>query len=90
MLRAVLFPPVKYWSGGLCLSLRRLGLFCQLGKAGGVLHGDVGQDLAVQLDAGLLQSVDELRVAGAVQLGGGGDADDPQRAELALLLRRPV
>jgi hypothetical protein len=41
----------------------RFGLLGQLGKARGVVDGDVGQDLAVQLDAGLLQAVDELRVA---------------------------
>ena len=63
-----------------------LGLLHQLGKARGVVHGDVGEDLAIELDAGLLEAVDELRVAGAVQLGSGGDADDPERAELALLL----
>ncbi len=68
----------------------RLWLVGQLGEARGVVDGDVGEDLAVELDAGLLEPVDELRVAGAVELGGGGDADNPERAELALLLARPV
>jgi hypothetical protein len=34
----------------------------------------------------LLESVDELVVAHPVQFGGGADADDPQRAVLALFL----
>src|SRR3954454_235813 len=50
----------------------------------GVAHGNVGQDLAVQLDTGQLQPVHELRVAHAVELGCGVDAGDPQAAEITL------
>src|SRR5919201_440591 len=50
----------------------------------GVPDGDVGQNLAVELDAGQLQSVDEGAVAQAVLAGGGVDANDPQPAEVAL------
>ena len=50
------------------------------------MHGNVGQDLAVQLVAGLLQAIDQLRIAKVVKLSCGRDAHDPQRAELALLL----
>jgi hypothetical protein len=71
---------------GLSSSEGGFGLLSKFGKSGGVLDGDVGEDLAIKLDASLFQSVDELRVAGAVGLGGGRDADDPQGAELALLL----
>ena len=67
-------------------SQRGLGLVHQIGKPGGVLDGDVGEDFAVQFNAGLLEAVDELRIAEVVQLGGGGDADNPERTELALLL----
>jgi len=56
------------------------------GEASCVLDGDVGEDLAVQFDASLLQAVDQLRVAEVIQLGGSRDAHDPQRTELALLL----
>jgi len=38
----------------------------QVGKSGGVLDGDVGEDLAIQLNAGFLEAVDELRVAEVV------------------------
>src|SRR5580698_1018394 len=64
-----------------CLGLDREG-----GEACGVIGGDVGQDLAIELVACLLEAVDEGRVAHAVQLGCGADTDDPERAELTLLL----
>src|ERR1700729_2592059 len=64
-----------------CLGLDREG-----GEACGVVGGDVGEDLAVELIASLLEAVDEGRVAHAVQLGGGADTDDPEGAELTLLL----
>src|SRR5690606_16766529 len=44
------------------------------------------QDLAVQLDAGLAQAVDELGVGEAFGAGRGVDALDPQGAERALLV----
>src|SRR3954452_6012588 len=58
-----------------------------LGKASerlGVAHGDVGEDLAIQLDAGQLEAVHERAVAHAVLARGGVDAGDPQAAEVAL------
>src|ERR1700738_1101755 len=73
-------------SGGCGAGESGFRLLHQLGKAGCIMHGDVGQDLAIQLDAGLLEPVDELGVTGAIQLAGGVDAHDPQGAELALLL----
>src|SRR6185312_5820122 len=39
-----------------------------------------------EFDSGGLEAVDELRVADAVELGGGVDAHDPERAILALFL----
>ena len=73
-----------------CVRLARSGsrgLAGGVGKSAeglGVAHGDVGQHLAVQLDAGQRQAVDELRVAHAVLARGGVDAGDPQAAEVAL------
>src|SRR5919198_659233 len=58
-----------------------------LGKASeglAVADGDVGQHLAVQLEAGLLDPVHEARVGQAVLAGGGIDARDPQPAEVPL------
>src|SRR3954453_12802157 len=50
----------------------------------GVADGDVGQDLAVELHAGLLEAVHEGPVAHAVLAGGRVDTGDPQPAEVAL------
>src|ERR1700687_1748112 len=58
----------------------------QVGKARSIMDGDVGQDLAVELDACHLQTVNELRIAETAELGGGVDAHDPKRTVLALLL----
>src|SRR3954454_18538633 len=74
----------SYWC---CGSLSGRGLPGCLNKSAerlGVAHGDVGQNLAVQLDAGQLEAVHELRVAHAVQLRGCADAGDPQATEVAL------
>src|SRR5215218_6069398 len=49
-----------------------------------ITHGDVGQDLAVQVDLGQLEAVDELAVGHAVEAGGRVDARDPQAAKVAL------
>src|SRR6185437_13142035 len=63
-----------------------LGLLGESGKAGGVVGGDVGKDLAVQTVAGQLEAVDEGRVAHAVDAAGRVDTDDPESAVLPLLL----
>lgn len=65
---------------------RALGLFGQRSKTGCVVHGDVSQDLAIQGDAGLQQTVHEAAVAQAVDAGSRIDTGDPQRTEVALLL----
>src|SRR3954451_3679466 len=65
---------------------RRFRLRREAGKCSGVLYGDVSEDLAIQFDSTLFQSVDERAVAHAVQLGGRTDTHDPDRAILALLL----
>src|SRR5260221_561887 len=69
-----------------CSADSALGLFGEARKRGCVVHRQVREDLAVQLNAGNFQTVDELAVAHPTQFGGGADADNPQRAVLALLL----
>src|SRR4051812_37902056 len=49
------------------------------------MHGDIGQDLPVQFDAGELQPVHELRIGQAFGADAGVDALDPQSPEAALL-----
>ena len=70
--------------GGLCRG--GLRLLAQRRKPSRIVDRQIGEDLAVQFDVGLLQAVDELAVAEAVQLGGSADAHNPDGAELALLL----
>src|SRR4051794_29641155 len=56
----------------------------EAGEGGGVADGEVGEHLAVDLDVGQLQPVDQPRVAHAVLPGSGVDALDPELAEVAL------
>src|SRR5436305_11399791 len=62
-----------------------LDLLHDAGKRRRVVHGDIGQDLAVDLDTGLADAVGELAVGQPVRAGGGVDTRDPQLAEHALL-----
>src|ERR1700752_1017048 len=68
------------------LRQRRLRLRHQPRKPRRIIHCQVRENLAVEFDSGLLQAVDELVVAQPVQLGGGADAHNPQRADLPLAL----
>ena len=52
----------------------------------GVVEGEVGEDLAVDLDARLVQLVHEHAVGHVVLTHGGVDTDNPQAAEFALLV----
>ena len=78
--------------GGCSVSVGRRGSAADASRATsanrrnvvGVAHGDVREHLAVELDAGQLEAVHELRVAHAVDARGGVDAGDPQPAEVAL------
>jgi hypothetical protein len=56
----------------------------------GLMHGEIGQNLAVHLDPGLRQTVDEARIGqlSSWRAHGGVDPLDPQRAELALAALR--
>src|SRR5690606_1445436 len=63
-----------------------LGFLGQRRKSRLVVHGDVGQHLAIEGDAGPGQAVHEAAVAHAVDAGRRVDAGDPQRTEVALLL----
>src|SRR6185437_2083507 len=64
----------------------RLGPFDDPGERGLLEHREVGENLAVHLDAGLLQARDELAVREARLTATRVDARDPESAELALLV----
>ena len=62
-----------------------LGVFDKLLEALRVANRHFRQHLAVQLDSGALQAVDETAVVEAVEAGARADAGDPQGAEVAFL-----
>ena len=60
---------------GLALGLEcALGGVDQLAECGGVGRSQVGEDLAVHIDVGCLQALDETAVSNAGLAGGGVDA----------------
>src|SRR3982751_4171007 len=78
--------------GGICLprlcadcsGQRGFGLLRDLRKSNFVVHGKVCEDLAVDVDGGLLEAVHEHAVAHSELADRGVDAGDPQHAEIAL------
>src|SRR3954463_5125105 len=64
---------------------RGFRLLCDRGKSGGLVHGQVREHLAVDVDTGLLEAIDETAVAQVELAGRRIDALDPQRAEVAFL-----
>src|SRR3954466_460456 len=75
-----------------CLGAGRLGVRGQRGpggldergEGGRLVHGELGQDATVQLDAGKLETLHEPVVGHVVQAGCSVDPGDPQLAEVAL------
>jgi len=67
-------------------SLDAFGDLDQLGKGGGIVPGKMGKGLAVDIDVGFVQAVDEPAIAHVVDPAGCIDADDPEPAELSLFL----
>ena len=67
-----------------CLGGGGLGHLDQRRERSRVGDGEVGEDLAVDLDAGQAQAGDEAAVAHAVLAGTGVDALDPELAEVTL------
>ena len=49
------------------------------------MHGEIGEDLAVDFDPGLVQAIDKSAIGQAEFTRRGVDALDPQGAEVALL-----
>src|SRR5579871_2399345 len=68
---------------GCCV--RGFRLFHERGKCGCIASGQVGQNLAIQIDAGFLQTADEFAVGNFRRAAAGADADNPQRTKIAFL-----
>src|ERR1700712_4066696 len=62
------------------------GLIHQSLEGAGLVRGEIGEDLAVDLDARLGEPADKSAVGDAVFAAAGIDALDPKRAEVTLLL----
>src|SRR5258708_7052593 len=71
-------------SGGVCLGLRRL--IHQSLERGGLVDCQIGQNLAVDHDAGAGEPGDKSAIGDAMLAHGGVDALNPQGAEVTLLL----
>ena len=67
-----------------------LGGLDERGEGRRVVDGQVGQDLAVDLDTRGLEALDEAVVGQAVGAGAGVDALDPELAEVALAFLRSL
>src|SRR5690606_7432041 len=75
----------RFTSGSSSFGLVVLGDDHESLEGGDVVDGELGEHLAVNLDAGVLQAVHEAVVGHALGAGRGVDALDPQAAEVALL-----
>ncbi len=61
--------------------------FCHDGlESLGIVHGELGEHLAVDLDAGCMDETHELGVGKILHACGGVDTLDPEGAEVALFL----
>jgi hypothetical protein len=74
----------KALSGCLCSGI--LGLVSQRFKGAFVVNSQFRQDLAVDLNIGQFQAVDESPVSQAMQSGSGVNALDPKRPEIAFFV----
>ena len=63
-----------------------LGLLYDCLESLGVVHGQVGENLAVDLDTCLVNHTHQLAVGQVLHTGGSVDTLNPQRAEVAFLL----
>src|SRR5918999_3065986 len=85
MQRAPRWAPREWFDWWIRLGGRTLpGSLGKPSEGVGVVHGDVGEHLAVEIDARAAEAVHELAVRHALAAGGGVDAHDPQAAEVPL------
>jgi hypothetical protein len=60
---------------------RTLGLFDQDVKGSGIFDGDLRKHLAIELDAGMREAIDENAVTSSTHFACGGDSSDPETTE---------
>jgi len=60
------------------------GKFCDLSKSLGIVDGEIGEHLTIQLDSGFFEAIHEPAVGEAIRSGGRVDSGDPERTEVTL------
>jgi hypothetical protein len=58
--------------------MSRFGLFNKTQETGGIVHCDISQYFAVQIDSGPFQPANEFAVGNSGGAASGVDADDPK------------
>lgn len=71
-------------------NLRVLRDLNELGERRRIVDSQISQNLAIQVDAGLLQTADELGIGHAVDAGRRIDTGNPQGTEITLARLRPM
>src|SRR5947207_5019114 len=78
--------PFNESNDALCGVECRACFFGERGKRRRIMHGEIGENLPVDLDAGFAEPVHELAVAQIVQVRARVDAGDPETAEVPLFV----
>src|SRR5439155_20682926 len=78
--------PFNESNDALCGVECRACFFGERGKRRRIMHGEIGENLPVDLDAGFAEPVHELAVAQIVQVRARVDASDPETAEVPLFV----
>jgi hypothetical protein len=76
-----------YWVG-IAQPIRdcRQSRFEQRAKGGFIIYSHLGENLAVYIDIGLMNGIDQLAIAHAVHACGGINACNPQAAHIAFAI----
>src|SRR5260370_8113311 len=84
VIRVIFLGVCGYWAGQ-TLPLRdcRQSSFEQRAKGGFIMYSHLGENLAVYIDIGLMNGIDQLAIAHAVHACGGINACNPQAAHIA-------
>src|SRR5260370_30573028 len=87
VIRVIFLGVCGYWAGQ-TLPLRdcRQSSFEQRAKGGFIMYSHLGENLAVYIDIGLMNGIDQLAIAHAVHACGGINACNPQAAHIAFAI----
>ena len=63
----------------------RFGDFNVIGESGGIVHSEIGKDLAVHVYIGFMKTIHQTAVRNVVHSGGSVDSGDPEFSEITFL-----